>query len=75
MPDAADAVEVVVNHLGRRLHFDPADARGAELRLRSGDVKEGSMRLVAERDAMRASSSWRITGPLRAISARVRRRP
>ena len=36
---------MVVNHLGRRLHFDPADARGAELRLRSGDVNEGSMRL------------------------------
>ena len=45
MPDAAEEADVVVNGLGRRLHVDPADARGAELRARSGDVNQGSMRL------------------------------
>lgn len=57
MPEASESADAVVNHLGRRLHVDPADARGAELRARSGDVNEGSMRLWR---ALVAARSWDV---------------
>jgi len=55
-------------------HAQDADARGrsAEERLSDLDIKHNAT--LAEITGLRASTSWRLTAPLRALSGRVRRR-